>query len=179
MGDLALIPGLGRPPGEGNGYPLQYPGLENSMDCIGHGVAKSQIRQRLSFHFTNKLIYKIQTDLWISKTSLWLPLEKCWGRDTLGAWDKHTRLLCLTLRDSMDCSPPGPSIHGIFQVRILEWVVISCSRGSSWPRDPGTEPTSLVSPALAGDFLPLCHLESPHLQLIYIYNSNNPKAPTV
>ena len=57
-------------PGEGNGYPLQYPGLENSMDCIGHGVAKSQIRQRLSFHFTNKLIYKIQTDLWISKTSL-------------------------------------------------------------------------------------------------------------
>ena len=41
-GDLGLIPGLGRSPGEGNGYPLQYPGLENSMDCIGHGVAKSQ-----------------------------------------------------------------------------------------------------------------------------------------
>ena len=37
-----LIPGLGRSPGEGKGYPLQYSGLENSMDCIVHGVAKSQ-----------------------------------------------------------------------------------------------------------------------------------------
>ena len=43
-GDLGSIPGLGRFPGEGNGYPLQYSGLENSMDCIVHGVAKSQTR---------------------------------------------------------------------------------------------------------------------------------------
>ena len=42
--DLGLIPGLGRFPGEGNGYPLHYSGLENSMDCIEHGVAKSQTR---------------------------------------------------------------------------------------------------------------------------------------
>ena len=42
LGDLGSIPGLGRSPGEGNGYPLQYSGLENSMDCIVHGVAKSQ-----------------------------------------------------------------------------------------------------------------------------------------
>ena len=41
VGDLGLIPGLGRAPGEGNGYPLQYSGLENSMDCIVHRVAKS------------------------------------------------------------------------------------------------------------------------------------------
>ena len=41
VGDLGSIPGLGRSPGEGKGYPLQYPGLENSMDCIVHGVAKS------------------------------------------------------------------------------------------------------------------------------------------
>ena len=41
-GDLGLIPGLGRSPGEGKGYPLQYSGLENSMDCIVHGVAKSR-----------------------------------------------------------------------------------------------------------------------------------------
>ena len=38
-GDLGLIPGLGRFPGEGKGYPLQCSGLENSMDCIAHGVA--------------------------------------------------------------------------------------------------------------------------------------------
>ena len=41
---------------------------------------------------------------------------------------------CLTLW-SHDCSPPGCSVHGIFQAKILEWVVISFSRGSSWPRD--------------------------------------------
>ena len=39
---LGSIPGLGRSPGEGNGYPLQYSGLENSVDCMVHGVAKSQ-----------------------------------------------------------------------------------------------------------------------------------------
>ena len=37
VGDLGSIPGFGRSPGEGNGYPLQYSGLENSMDCIVHG----------------------------------------------------------------------------------------------------------------------------------------------
>jgi len=41
-GDLGLIPGLGRSPGGGKAYPLQYSGLENSMDCIVHGVARSQ-----------------------------------------------------------------------------------------------------------------------------------------
>ena len=39
-GDLGSIPGLGRSPGEGKGYPLQYSGLENFMDCIIHRVAK-------------------------------------------------------------------------------------------------------------------------------------------
>ena len=42
---------------------------------------------------------------------------------------------CATLCDPMDCSPPGSSIHGIFQARIWEWVAISFSRGSSQPRD--------------------------------------------
>ena len=43
-GDLGSIPGLGRSPGEGKGYPLQYSGLENSTDCIIHGVTKSGTR---------------------------------------------------------------------------------------------------------------------------------------
>ena len=47
---LISIPGLGRSAGEGNGYPLQYYGLENSMDCIVHGVAKSQTWLS-NFHF--------------------------------------------------------------------------------------------------------------------------------
>ena len=41
-GDLGSIPGLGRSPGEGKSYPLKYSGLENSKDCIVHGVAKSR-----------------------------------------------------------------------------------------------------------------------------------------
>ena len=40
VGDLGLIPGLGRSPGEGKGYALQYSGLESSMGCIVHGITK-------------------------------------------------------------------------------------------------------------------------------------------
>ena len=50
VGDLGSIPGLGRYPGEGKGYPLQYSGPENSMDCIVQGVAKSQTWLS-DFHF--------------------------------------------------------------------------------------------------------------------------------
>ena len=51
-GDLSLIPALGRSPGEGNNYPLQYSGLENFIYCIVHGVTKSQT-QLSDFHFTS------------------------------------------------------------------------------------------------------------------------------
>ena len=51
-GDLGSVPGLGRFPEEGKGYPLQYSGQENSMDCIVHGFAKS--RTRLSDFKCNK-----------------------------------------------------------------------------------------------------------------------------
>ena len=49
-------------------------------------------------------------------------------------WSEFTQLY-LTLCYPMDCSPPGSSVHGIFQARILEWVAISFSRRSSRPRD--------------------------------------------
>ena len=49
-GDLSSVPELGRSSTEGKSYPLQYSGLENFMDCIVHGVAKSQT-QRSNFHF--------------------------------------------------------------------------------------------------------------------------------
>ena len=53
---------------------------------------------------------------------------------------------CVTLCNPVDCSPPGSSVHGILQARILEWVFIPFSRGSSWPRDQ-----TQVS-CIAGDF---------------------------
>ena len=54
----------------------------------------------------------------------------------------------LYLCNPMDCSPPASSVHGIVQGRILEWVAISFSKGSSWR----IEPESLTSPVLAGGF---------------------------
>ena len=57
--------------------------------------------------------------------------------------------LCLTLCNPMECSQPGSSVHGILQARILEWVAILFSRGSSWPRDQ-----SRVS-CIAGEFFTL------------------------
>ena len=43
--------------------------------------------------------------------------------------------LCPALYNTLDCSPPGSSVHGIYQARILKWIAISFSRGSSQPRD--------------------------------------------
>ena len=64
VGDLGLIPGLVRSPGEGNGNPLQYAGLENSMEGIVHGVAKGQI-QLGDFHF-HIYIYRYIFEIYIA-----------------------------------------------------------------------------------------------------------------
>ena len=58
---------------------------------------------------------------------------------------------CRTLCDPMDCSPPGSSVRGLLQARILEWVAMPSSRGSS---NPGIEPTSPETPELQEDFCP-------------------------
>ena len=57
VGDLGSVPGLERSPGKGKGYPHQYSGLENSMDCIVHGAAKSWT-QLSNFHFHIENIMK-------------------------------------------------------------------------------------------------------------------------
>ena len=108
VGDLGLIPGLGRSPGEGKGFPLQYSGLENSMDCRVHGVAKSWTRL-CEFH------------------CLFLYLSIFNLRIIGGLVAKS----CLTFCDSMDYSPPSSSLRGISQAKILEWVATSFSRRSS------------------------------------------------
>ena len=64
----------------------------------------------------------------------------------------HASQVALVMYNSlwpMDCSPPGSSVHGMLQARILEWVAMPSSRGSSQPRD---QTQSLTSPALAGMF---------------------------
>ena len=73
-GDLGSIPGLGRSPEEGKGYPLQYFGLENSMDCIIHEVTKSQIwlsdfhfHQRTPLNFSLKDWNDFSSVFWVAK----------------------------------------------------------------------------------------------------------------
>ena len=70
---------------------------------------------------------------------------------------------CLTLYHPMDCSLPDSSVHGVLQARIVEWVVISCSRGSSGPRN------RTGSPALQVDSLPISGLEK---TLLYSHTPN-------
>ena len=93
----------------------------------------------------------------LSMTSCWLQRQshsKLWcyllKKFTLSASSVciHAQS-CLTLSNSMNCSPPGYSVHGILQARILEWVTISFSKGSP---HPGVEPATLMSPALADGF---------------------------
>ena len=111
MRDLGSVPGLVRSHGEGNSYLLQYSDLENSMDCIVHGVTKS-LTQLSNFRFHRMLVSFL-------------------GPGFCGLVPES----CLTLCDPMDYSPPGSSVHEISQERTLEWAVIFSSGGSSWPRN--------------------------------------------
>ena len=71
MGDLGSIPGLGRNPGEGKGYPLQYSGLENSTDCIIHGIAKSRT-QLSDFHFHFQVRARVRIKVRTSLVVKWI-----------------------------------------------------------------------------------------------------------
>ena len=81
-------------------------------------------------------------------TFIYLPTDAIKGRKL--AWVQAKSLQsCLTLCDPVDCSPPGSSVHGTLQARILEWAAMPSSRGSSRPRG---QICTLESPALAGRF---------------------------
>ena len=73
-------------------------------------------------------------------------------------------LSCVWLWPHRLCSPLSSSVHGIFQARILEWVVTSYSRGSSWPRD---SICILAPPASAGGFFVTVSPGKPHI--IYVF----------
>ena len=75
---------------------------------------------------------------------------------------------CPTLCDPVDCSPPGSSVHGILQARILEWVAVPSSRGSSQPRN--TNPCLLCLLHCRQVLYPLSHLGSP-LHVDYLHFS--------
>ena len=76
---------------------------------------------------------------------------------------------CLSLCNPMGCSWPGSSVHGISQAKILEWVAISFSRDLP---DPGIEPESLVSPALAASWI-LYHWATREAQACLYHSINS------
>ena len=80
----------------------------------------------------------------------WCKEPAYWKRPWYWKSESEVAQSCLTLCDPMDCSPPGSSVHGILQARILEWVAISFSRGSSWPRD-WTQVSTLRADALTSE----------------------------
>ena len=79
---------------------------------------------------------------------------------------------CPTFCDPMDCNPPGSSAHGILQARILEWIAMPFPSPGDLP-DPGVEPTSLMSPALAGRFFTTNTTWKALRHTLYLININN------
>ena len=71
VGDIGSIPALGRSPGEGNGYSLQYSGLENFMNCIVHWVTKSRTGQQLSHVQLFVMLWTVACQAPLSSTMSW------------------------------------------------------------------------------------------------------------
>ena len=72
---------------------------------------------------------------WCITTSVGAPQQRICMTQRRSRREREVAQSCLTLCNPMNCSLPGSSVHGIFQTRVLEWVAISFSRGSSQPRD--------------------------------------------
>ena len=90
----------------------------------GRGIFKAYVITKRKSSCFGKWIMKI-------KIQLREPLTFC----TVCMLHAELLVTCLTLCNTMDCGPPGSSVHGILQVRILEWLAMHSSRGSFWPRD--------------------------------------------
>ena len=105
----------------------------------------------LVFHSTQWVPWrhKLSYYLWLPSPGVKLVINKYLNKRVIGYVCSGAQS-CPTLFDPMDCSPLNSSVHGIFQARILEWVGISSSRGSSWPRDRTL--ISCKSPTLACRF---------------------------
>ena len=122
VGDPGLIPGSGSSPGEGKWQPPlvllpgEYHGGRSLVGYIPWGCKESDTTEQLHIHdpfLTSKIFLGKKMYSWV--------------------------LGCFTIVSNslgpMDCSPLGFSFHGILQARMLEWIAMPCSRGSSQPRD--------------------------------------------
>ena len=95
-GDLDSIPGLGRSAGEERGYPLQYSGLENSMDCIVYGAPKSRtdMTEWLLLHVTSYILLILLKNNPIKKQRSWLDFS--FQRRYEDGQQTHEKILSIT-----------------------------------------------------------------------------------
>ena len=101
-----------------------------------------------------------------SKLNDWSQFKKYTHTYVKVKWKRKCQLLCgvQLFATPMDCSPPGSSVHRIFQAIMLEWVAFSLSRGSSWLRDQ-----TWVSCIGRQILYHLSHPGSPHICITYVY----------
>ena len=133
---MDLIPGriLGRPHGGGHGNSLLYSYLENPIDrgtwwATVRRVAKSGKRlKQLCMHAHRNNLYYIHVCMYVY-IYMYIVQHIYVCVCVLVAQS------CLILCNPMNCSLPGSSVHGILQARILQWVIVLFSRGSSWPKN--------------------------------------------
>ena len=123
--DADLIPGSGRSPGVGDGNPLQYSCLENSTD---RGAWQATVYWVAESDMTEHACVRARAHTH-THTHTHSEFEKCRHlrpQPRLLHVCMYVQLLhsCLTLSNTMNCSPPGTFVHGILQARILEWVAI-------------------------------------------------------
>ena len=144
------------------------------FDCFIHrliwdvpdfGCVLSQRWFRCGTHKRSWICKYFNKSSYIFAETAWYPLKK-WSRVCVCAQ------LHLTYGDPLDCSPPGSSIHGISQARILEWVAISSSRESPRPRD--WTPSPVVPAWAGGSFTTSATWEGPQRSLL---KDNDPLCP--
>ena len=146
-GEVGSVPESGRSPGEENGNPLQYSCLANSI------FTQIRVCRRANF--------LCQFEEGGEERDSKGVCSRRGGKLQYYLWHTNTAQSCPTLCDPMDCSPPGSSVHGILQARILEWGAISFSRDLPNPEiKPG-------SPAQKTDSLPSEPPGKPKVKNVY------------
>ena len=132
--DVGSIPGVERSPGGGHGNPHQYPCLENPMDRRAWRATVPRVAESTKRLGTRHIV-DLECCVSVGRVAQWFtytcayigyfsdPFPLCAGGGLIAK-------SCPTLCDLINCSPPGSSVHGILQVRILEWVAMPSSRGS-------------------------------------------------
>ena len=118
---------------------IQKPGSHNYLEVVRQGCLR---------FFPDPLSVRWVTGLF----QVWLGLHPC------VCMRARSLQSCLTLCDLLDLSPPGSSVHGMLQARILEWAAVTSSRDLL---DPGVKPVFCAAPALQVNSLPLSHRGSP------------------